>query len=168
MKKMIDELTERISKLYKTYENFLWRGNNRELIITFQSNRLISFYLYKDMEIIDEIYLSFDEKEYDLYKAACLRTFIICFGNVLAHKHEDEDVYYNDKHKPYLYIISKDKNVTALVDSMIAKQEQEIINENTPEVKGITERIKKRVYDKKFLEHLDQRIKISHELLKWR
>lgn len=168
MKQMIDELTERIEKLYHTYENFIWRGGNKQLIITFQKNRGLSFFLYKDDNVVDELYLTFDEAEYDLYKATCLRTFIICFGNVLVHKHETENIYYNDKHKPYLHIISNDDNVTALIDSMLAKQEQEIINNDKNEVKSITERIKKRIYDKKFLETLDNRIKISHEMLKWR
>ena len=168
MNKFINELTERINELYKTYESYIWKGKNRRLAIVFQDNMILTFYLYKDNELIDELHLSFSENEYNLYKAICLRTIVISLGNVLVHKLEDEDAYYNDKHKPYLVVISKDKNISNLIDLMLEKQEKEIINYNTDIIKNTSSLVKRKVYDKKFLNELDKRIMLSHEMLKWR
>ena len=168
MNKFVIELTDRINELYKTYESYIWNGKNRRLAIVFQNNMTLTFYLYEDNELVDELHLSFDRKEYDLYKAICLRTFVISLGNVLVHKLEDEDAYYNDKHKPYLVVISKDKKINNLIDLILENQEKEIINYNTDIIKNTSSLVKRKVYDKNFLKQLDTRIRLSHEMLKWR
>lgn len=169
MNKPIDELTERINKLYKTYEKFITNKSDRHLAIIFDNN-ILTFYLYEKEELIDEFHLSFDEKEKDLYKATCLRTFIMALGNVLVHKQKTDDynTYYNNHHKPYQAVIAKDKNVDKLIEEMLENQETEIINNDTKVVKDLTDSLKTKRYKRKFWDALDQRIKISREMLKWR
>ena len=171
MKKIVDELTERIKKLYASYEKFMWHEANRNLAIIFGKNRVITFYLYEDGELADELSLTFEDKEYDVYKALCLNIFIMALGNVYIHTNEDDEnkhIYYNNQHKPYQAIISDDDSLNSILDSLVAKQDTEFINSESPEVKNVVEGIKPKRYSRKFLNQLDQRIKISREMLKWR
>ena len=109
MNKFLVNVTEKIDKLYKIYEDYIWKNKDRRLAVIFQNNMIITFYLYEGNELLDELHLSFDNNEYDLYKAICLRSFAIMLGNVMVYKMDDEDVYYNKKHKSYITIIVKDK-----------------------------------------------------------
>ncbi len=170
MKRTIDELTDRIKKLYRSYEKFILNGENRNLAIIFQNNKVLTFYLYNNGELIDELSLSFEDKEYAIYTALCVNVFIITLGNVYIHKETEEDksIYYNNKHKPYQAIISEDRNLNNIFDALITKQDNEFINLETQEVKNIMDSIKPKRYSRKFLDRLDQRIKISCEMLKWR
>ena len=166
MNNFADKLFYRINELYKIYENYIWRKDGRRLAIVFQNNMILSFNLYENEELIDELHLSFDKKEYNLYRLICLKTFIMALGNVLVHKLDDENAYYNDKQKPYLIVISKNDGITELIDMTIEKQEDEIINYNHRFVKTLEKNIKGRFYDKKFLNELDTRINLSDIMLK--
>ena len=166
MNNFADKLFYRINELYKIYENYIWRKDGRRLAIVFQNNMILTFYLYENEELIDELHLSFDKKEYNLYRLICLKTFIMALGNVLVHKLDDENAYYNDKQKPYLIVISKNDGITELIDMTIEKQEDEIINYNHRFVKTLEKNIKGRFYDKKFLNELDTRINLSDIMLK--
>lgn len=166
MNKFVIEVSDKINELYKIYESYIWKSDNRKLAIVFQNNMILTFYLYDNNELVDEIHLSFNKNEYDLYKAICLRTFVSVLGNVLVHKLDDENAYYNVKHKPYLAVISKDDNISSLIDLMLENQEKEIIDCNTTIVKDTTNLVKKRIYDKKFLQELDLRVKMSNEILR--
>ena len=166
MNKFVDELSYRINELYKVYENYIWKKEGRRLAIVFQNNMILTFYLFENNELVDELHLSFDKNEYNLFRAVCLRTFVMALGNVLVHKLDSEDVYYNDKRKPYLAVISKSDSITEIIDIMLETQETEIINKNNRMIQTLEKNIKRKVYNKQFLKELDTRIKLSDELLK--
>ena len=166
MNKFVDELSDRINELYKVYENYIWKKDGRRLAIVFQNNMILTFYLFENNELVDELHLSFDKNEYNLFRAVCLRTFVMALGNVLVHKLDSEDVYYNDKRKPYLAVISKSDSITEIIDIMLETQETEIINKNNRMIQTLEKNIKRKVYNKQFLKELDTRIKLSDELLK--
>lgn len=166
MNKFVDELSDRINELYKVYENYIWKKDGRRLAIVFQNNMILTFYLFENNELVDELHLSFDKNEYNLYRAVCLRTFVMALGNVLVHKLDSEDVYYNDKRKPYLAVISKSDSITEIIDIMLETQETEIINKNNIMIQTLEKNIKRKVYNKQFLKELDTRIKLSDKMLK--
>ena len=166
MNNFLINLTNKISELYKMYETYIWKNENRRLAVIYGDNLMITFYLFESSQLIDEISLSFDKKEYDLYKAICLRTFIVLLGNVMVHKMENDDVYYNNIHKPYLALIVKDKNVATSIDKILVNQLNVITNFNIKEVVDASNKVNNKVYSKKFLNRFDARIKLSREMLK--
>ena len=85
MNKNIELLTKKVDELCKLYESYAWREKNRKLAVVFQQNMTISFYLYENEELVDDIQLCFLQKEFDVYRAICLRTFAILLGNVEVH-----------------------------------------------------------------------------------
>ena len=167
MNKFVNELTERINEFYKIYETYAWKQSNRKVVVSFGEKKNLSFYLFENDEPIDELQLSFDEKEENLYRAICLRTFIMIIGNVKIHKLSD-DMYYNPHHKPYLLIISRDKKLCNDLDRLIEIQTNEILNFDTDIVKNSVSKVKYKKYSKKFLSELDTRIDLSREMFrKW-
>ena len=169
MKKYFDELMKRIDELIKVYEIYLWTDEeNRKLIVGFQENKMLTFYLYNKDELIDEIYLAFEDKEDKFYKAICLKTFSILLGNVMAHKHIDDEghvMYYNESLKPYLIIFSIDDEITNLIDSVIDNQENETIN-NSKIIKKLTREASTHIPNIGVLRQLDNRIDISKKVLR--
>ena len=166
MNKFLVNVTEKIDKLYKIYEDYIWKNSSRHLAVVFQNNMIITFYLYEGNELLDEFHLSFDKNEYDLYKAICLRSFAIMLGNVMVYKMASEDVYYNKMHKSYITIIVKDKNIVSLIDKILEHQLEERIDFNTKIISDESNKVKKRIYNKKFLREFDTRIHLSEEMFK--
>lgn len=167
MKKYIDELTKRIDELIKIYEQYLWKDEDSNLIVSFQDN-MIMFNLCEDNEIIDEIYLSFEEKERKFYEAICLRTFALLLGNVRVYKDDianDYTMYYNESRKPYFAVISNDNNILLLINSLVDCQETEVISNNQIIMKA-NKKVSRYLPNISVLNSFDNRIYITKEMLR--
>ena len=168
MKRYIDELTKRIDELIKIYEEYLWKHEDSSLIVAFRDNTVV-FNLCEGKEIIDEIYMTFEEKERKFYEAICLKTFAILLGNVMVYYDDEYSngyvVYHNEARKPYLAVQSNDEKIISLLDSVINDQETEIIN-NHKIVKDYNKKVRKYLPNVGVLNVVDNRINISKEKLR--
>ena len=168
MKRYIDELSKRIDELLKIYEQFLWKDKNRKLAAIFYNDYTIAFNLYEGTDQVDELYLSFEEKEGHLYRAACLQTFKIMLGNVMVYKGQNvnENIYYNEKIKPYFLVVSTNDEVTELLDSLVLNQEENVIDNNNKIIKNVNYKVKQYSPNIPVLNEFDNRIELSKELLR--
>ena len=168
MKRYVDELVDRINELIKIYENYIWKSDDRNLVVVFQKDMIISFYLYEKEELIDELYLSFEEKEKYFYQAICLRIFALLLGNVMVYKAPDKEhnIYLNESLKPYLAVIAGDKEVASLIDSLIKEQEKEVINKDNKIIKEVSRKVRNRLPNVSVLREIDKRISLSKEMLR--
>ena len=163
MREKYDDLVvNKLYELYKIYEEYIWKYNGRKLIVMFQNN-MISFYLYQDNQVVDELDISFDNKEEKLYTSICLKTFIFLLGNVLIYK--DNNIYYNNKHKDYLRVIVKDNRINKIINELVNNQINEVIDTKNNIIKNNT-KIKRKIYNKEFLNKLDTRIELSKIMLR--
>ena len=163
MEKFLEEIVDSLDKLYWTYENCIWKNDNCKLDVLLQ-DRTISFYLYKDREVIDEIILSFDDKEEGVYKYLCVRLLFILFSNCCIYNKDNE--FYNKTHKPYLNMIVNDQEVLDKFVEIVNMQEDMIINENMDLVLGMREKLIKKRYYNQFISQFNQRIELSKKLLR--
>ena len=168
MKRYIDELVDRINELIKIYENYIWKSDDRNLVVVFQKDLIISFYLFEKGELVDELYLSFEENEKHFYNAVCLRTFALLLGNVMVYKADDNEhnVYLNNSLKSYLAVIAGDNEVASLIDSLIEVQDKEIINKDNKIIKEVSKKVKKRLPNVSVLNQIEKRISLSREMLR--
>lgn len=164
MKERYDDLVvNRLNELYKIYEQFIWKRKDRRLIVLFQENMTISFYLYEGKEVVDELDISFDEKESSLFRIIALKLFANLLGNVYIHN--EENIYYNKKHKDYLRVIVCDEELKKIISKLVSNQEKEIINTNNSVIKENIP-VLKRKYSKEFIGQLDKRVNLSSLMLR--
>ena len=167
MKRYIDELTKRIDELIKTYEQHLWKNPSDSLFVMLKDNKIM-FNLLHDSEIIDEVYLTFEEKERNFYMAVCLKTFVLLLGNVMVYRDMvdgDTKMYFNEKQKPYFVLVSDDNEMTSLLDSIVNNQE-EVVIKNNKIIMDASSKVKKYLPNTMALYNLDRRIEASKELLR--
>lgn len=163
MEKFLEEFVSSLDRLYYTYENYIWKNNASKLDVLIQDNT-ISFYLYKDKEVIDEIIFSFEEKEKSMYNYLCVRLLVILLGNVYIYN--KYNVFYNDTHKAYLKLIVNDDNVLDIFNNIVSKQEDKSIGENMDLVLGMREKLTKKRYYNQFIYQVNDRIELSKKLLR--
>ena len=168
MRKYVDELMKRVDNLVKIYEQFIWKEKDRYLIVGFHENKIVSFYLYDCDEVIDEVYLAFDESDNMYYKTICLRTFAVLLGNVKVYSYYDNngELFYNEAQKPYLAVISKDPEITNLLDELVDNQDKEVINKENRVIRATESKTKRHLPNTFALRQLDERIDVSKELLR--
>ena len=167
MKRYIDELTKRIDELLKIYEQHLWSNPDDGLYVSFKDN-MIMFNLLHDKEMIDELYLSFEEKERKFYEALCLRTFVLMFGNVMVYKDilvNEYIMYSNEKQKPYFAVATNDKEIVNMIDTILDTQKEEAIK-NHKILKDMNNKVKRYLPNIPVLYNLDKRIELSKEMLR--
>ena len=168
MNKFIDELSNKMYELYKVYESYAWNGTNKRIVIVLEKRNIISIYLYdleNNDELLDDVHISFDSKETNLYYAIALRLFVKTLGNVIIYK-LDNDMYYNATHKSYLLYIVKNEKLKEMIDDIVAIQENEIICYDTDAVKNVTETVKNKIYSRKILSEIDNHIRFTNEMLR--
>lgn len=163
MDNFIEGLVNKLEELYNYYEMYMWKNTNANLDILLQDNT-VCFYLYNNNNLLDEFILSFDDKERKLYEYLCLRIMILTLGNLFIH--QEENIIYNDKHKPYLKIIVNDDEVLNILNMIISSQEKEIINSDTPGVRDIYKSVPKRKYPSSFIDELGSRVEKSKRLIR--
>lgn len=168
----IDKLTDKIKEIYYIYENYAWNDEDRRIIgAIFHKNGKISLYVYDGMELIDEVNIAFGEEELDLFRALSLRMFSFMIGNVMVYRFQDNKekdcyIYYNEKRKPYLYIVAKDENIRQDIDLMVDNQMNEWINMDNAIIKERTEVASSRIYDDSVLEIFEKKKSVAKILTK--
>ena len=163
MDKFLEEVVNSLDKLYWTYENYIWKNDNCKLDVLLQ-DKAISFYLYKDKEVIDEIIVSFDDKEENVYKYLCVRLLFVLFSNCCIYNKDNE--FYNKNHKSYLNLVVNDMDVLYLFRDIVKMQEDMIVNENMSMVLEMRENLVKKRYYNQFISQFNTRIELSKKLLR--
>ena len=161
MNKTIKKIEDKLKKLYQIYEMYIWKENNRNLIVIMNDNS-IAFYLYNKNEVIDEFILSFSEKETKLYQYLCLKTLVIIFGNVWIKNNENS--YYSNSYKDYVKLIVNDEVVNNMIKELIENQEKEYIDDNSL-INDISKQVNGKIYKKSFINEIDKRIEITKKVL---
>ena len=163
MEKFLEEFVSSLDILYYTYENYIWKNSASKIDVLIQDNT-ISFYLYKDKEVIDEIIFSFEEKEKSMYNYLCVRLLIILLGNVYIYN--KGNIFYNDTHKDYLKLIVNDDIILDIFNNIVSKQEDKSIGENMDLVLGMREKLTRKRYYNQFIYQVNDRIELSKKLLR--
>ena len=163
MEKFLEEFISSLDRLYYTYENYIWKNEDSKLDVLIQDNT-ISFYLYKDKEVIDEIIFSFEDKEKSMYNYLCVRLLVILLGNV--HVYNKDNIFYNNTHKSYLKLIVNDDNVFDIFNNIVISQEDNSIGENMELVLGMREKLTRKRYYNQFIYQVNDRIELSKKLLR--
>ena len=163
MEKFLEEFVSSLDRLYYTYENYIWKNNDSKLDVLIQDNT-ISFYLYKDKEVIDEIIFSFEDKEKSMYNYLCVRLLVILLGNVYVYN--KDNIFYNDTHKSYLRLIVNDESVLDIFDNIINNQKDSVIGENMELLLDMSEKLTKKRYYNKFIYEVNDRVELSKKLLR--
>ena len=163
MEKCLEEFVSSLDRLYYTYENYIWKNSDSKLDVLIQDNT-ISFYLYKDKEVIDEIIFSFEDKEKSMYNYLCVRLLVILLGNVYIYN--KDNIFYNDTHKDYLKLIVNDENVLNIFNNIVSSQEDKSIGENMDLVLGMREKLTRKRYYNQFIYQVNDRIELSKKLLR--
>lgn len=159
-----EDLVNRLINLYNMYERYIWRHDGVKLDILMQDNS-ISFYIYNNKEDLDEIIIDFSNKENNLYKYVCLRMLLMLMRDCVME--QDNNIFYNKVHKPYLRLIVNDDKIKELMSGLIVRQEIELITVNTDVIKDMRESVKGNLfYPSKFMNSLDERIGLSKKLLR--
>ena len=160
---MVKLIISNINKLYKIYDDYAWNSNDKKIAVVFENNSL-TFKVYRDSELMDEFQLSFKDNEKDLYKVIATNLFINMLGKVEIHKYNNE-VYFNNVHKAYLLIMSKEPELNQIFDELMVRQKKENIA-NSSVVNNVNNKLKPRIYSRKLLRTLEDRIKISEVMFK--
>ena len=163
MEKFLEGVVDSLDKLYWTYENYIWKNDNCKLDVLVQ-DKTMSFYLYKDKEVIDEIILSFDDKEKRIYNYLCVRLLFILFSNCYIYNKDNE--FYNKTHKSYLNLIVNEQELLDLFIKIVNMQEDRIVTENMEMVLDMRENLVKKRYYNQFLIQFNDRIELSKKLLR--
>ena len=175
MDKYLKLLTDKISALYRAYENhafnsFMKGYINRRLIVSFNDNNTIHFALFEknnqqEFELVDEVYIGFDKKR-SLYEAVALNIFAKALGNVLIHKLND-NMYYNAKHKPYVLVIAEDIRINHLIREIITNQNEPVTMDNKI-INEVNKHVKSRRVCWSFLSQIEDRTALTNEIFrKW-
>jgi len=165
MKVFIETVVNKLTNLYQLYENYIWKYSHEKIKINvlIQDN-MICYYLYNQTEIIDEFILTFNHKEYELYKYISIRLMLNLLGNVLIYN--DGYTFYNDTHKSYLNLVIGDDIIFENALYIVKNQENEIFNDDNKYIEKIYKKVPSKIYPYIFLENLEKRIDISKKILR--
>lgn len=164
MKNYRDDLVNRLIGLYRMYEAYIWKHEDTKIDILIQDNS-ISFYVYNEEEVLDELIVDFSNKENNLYKYVCLRMLLMFINDCIVV--QADNIFYNNAIKPYLKLIVNDEKVKKIMDLLIVRQLVECITEDTDIIKNMKHSVKFLLfYPTKFMNKLDERIDLSRKLLK--
>ena len=163
MDKFLDDIIKLIDELFYIYERYMWNNDDSNLEVLIQDN-MICFYMYKNNELIDEILLSFDISERTMYVYICIRLLFILLGNVYIYN--QDNLFYNDKHKKYLKLIVNDSIVLDSMNKIISMQDDVIINDNMDIVVDIRKSLIKKRYNYEFVDELNDRVNFSKKLFR--
>lgn len=163
MKKIADKISNKIEYLYELYELYIYKHNDTKINVLIQDNS-ISFYLYNEKQDLDELTITFSDKEYKLYTYLSIKTMLTLLGNVFIYTNDNE--FYNNTHKPYLKLIVNDDKILNIINKIVINQENTIINENMEDIEKIKSQLPRRYYSNQFIQNLENRIELSKKLLR--
>lgn len=152
-------IVDKLNELYKIYEEYCWRHDELEIVVIFDDNT-ITLYLNNQIDNMDTFCLSFNKREKKIYKYVSLKFFNLLLGDVYIYN--DDDTFYNKKHKPYLMVIINDEDILKNVNYLVVNQGVTYI------MNGVNDIFKKepfKTYSKKFMNEFDERIGLSKKKL---
>ena len=159
MKNNLNDIVSKLNEIYKVYEEVCWHYDDTEIVVVFDNNT-ITLYLNNPIENKDTFGISFNPIEKNVYKYISLKFFDLLLGDVYIYN--QGNVFYNQKHKPYLTVIVTDEVILRYVGNLVINQSEKHIKS------GINDICKKepfKVYSKKFLNNFDDRISLSKRML---
>ena len=161
------ELLSSLEELCNLYEMYIWKRANSNLELLLQDNS-ISFYLYEDNEVIDEVIFTFGDnvREMKVYRYISIRVILMLLGNVMMFI--DNNILYNNTHKPYFKVIINDDSLLEVIKVIVDRQYNEVINENIDIIRSMYTSIPYSFKHNKFKEKLHNRIDVSRKLLRYR
>ena len=163
MDKFLDNVVGSLEDLYYLYEDYIWKNKDSNLDVLIQDNT-ISFYMYKNREVIDELILSFDNKERSIYEYVSIRLLVILFGNVYIYN--KDNLIYNNKHKSYLKLIVNDDDILNNMIKLIDMQDDIVISDSLDMKIDVKNSFFRKRYSNDFIKQLDNRIDFSKKLLR--
>lgn len=159
----IENITKTIDKFNILYENMAWKDDSIKLDIFYEDEKII-MKLYNDKEILDILELSFSEKERKKYIYYVMHHFISVLGNVKIY--QNNNIFYNEKHKSYLRVIINDQVIERLVKEYMNRQEELQIDQIFDEKLYKEIPFVMRYENKKIDKALKKRYEITRKLLR--
>jgi len=165
MTKIDSSLILGLNEIFNIYEQYIWRHDNSRLDVILQDN-CISLYLYEDDEVIDEIIFNFGNgnRAFRIYRYMGIKMMLILLGNVIIKR--DENILYNDVHKPYVKLIVNDESLLLIMQEIIDRQYNEVINDKMDVINNIYIKVPWGGTTRKFMNRLHERIGMSRMMLR--
>ena len=166
MKEYYDVVNSKLMELYYVYESYIWKNEEKGININviFEDN-MIYFDLGKEEDDIDSFGVSFSEEDRDIYKYISLRFMISMLRCVVIHK--EENVFYNDYHKPYLSVIVSDTELLSLMNLVKQRQQDEILTDRIDILSNLYEEIdKEKSLTLSFINNINSRVGLTRQLLR--
>ena len=152
-------IIDKLNELYRLYEEYCWRYPELEMVVMFDSET-ISLYLNSQSDNIDTVCLSFNKREKKVYKYISLKFFNLILGDVFIYN--NGNVFYNERHKPYLKLIVNDNDILNNINKLVVNQGITYIQNGVEEM---VPKVPLKVYSKKFINEFDERISLSKKRL---
>lgn len=127
----VREIDKQVDRFYKLYETKCWKDNELEIFVEMIDNNFLMS-LMKDEEVLDAILFCYNKDERIVYRYMMIKFFLMLLGNVMIY--QDENVFFNEKHKDYLNVLVEDKELLELFTELRNTQDNldkrnEIVNE---------------------------------------
>lgn len=116
----ICEVDKQVDRFYKLYETKCWKDNELEIIVEMIDNNFLMS-LVKDEEVLDAILFYYGKNERIIYRYMMIKFFLMLLGNVMIY--QDENVFFNERHKNYLNVIVGDSDLLKLFTELRNTQE---------------------------------------------
>lgn len=116
----VREIDKQVDRFYKLYETKCWKDNELEIFVEMIDNNFLMS-LIRDEEILDAILFCYKNDERITYRYMMIKFFLMFLGNVMIY--QDENVFYNEKHKNYLNVVVEDKELLDLFTELRSTQE---------------------------------------------
>lgn len=107
----VREVDRQVDRFYKLYETKCWQDDELEIFVEmFDNNFLMS--LMRNEEVLDAILFCYENNERIIYRYMMIKFFLMLLGNVIIY--QDENVFFNERHKNYLNVLVEDKELLEL------------------------------------------------------
>lgn len=116
----VREVDKQVDRFYKLYETKCWKDNELEILVEMIDNNFLMS-LIRDEEVLDAILFCYENDERIVYRYMMIKFFLMFLGNVMIY--QDENVFYNEKHKNYLNVVVEDKELLELFTELRSTQE---------------------------------------------
>ena len=165
MRKNIEELIDKTYEWYSIYERLAWTKKDIKINITCEKEN-IDICITDNFAVIDDLTITFNDKEQDLYNYVVIKLYKLIFNNIYIHR--EGNVYYNAKHRPYLDFMIKDEYLKSLASIMNDEQKDGPNLDKEFVTKELYHKIHRKKCDKELLTGLDTHIWYSKKLIKGR
>lgn len=165
MKEFCDKVVSELLELYYLYESYIWKWDNQNVNINIIfANNSIYFDLGILEEGIDSYGVAFDEKDRKLYKYISIKFLVKLLGCMVIH--HDNDMFFNDNHKPYLSVFIEDEELLGLMEKVALIQKNDFVNERMDLVTNLYKEIPFKIYSSSIFESIEKRKDMSRYTLR--